>query len=115
MEAFRRSQTGGGTIGIAPGSERWAPLFAAPAVTDVLLTVGTDPLFFFDGIMATSGGPENVPSSDLAAVDDFVFAEPVPEPSPMSLVAFGSLSVLGATRFRSDAAAISGDPSTWPT
>ena len=83
----------------APAGSSGAPaflgvLFPAPVVTDVLLTVGTDPLFFFDGITSTSGGPEKVPSSDLAAVDDFVYAEPVPEPSAPSLVAAGSLWVL---------------------
>jgi hypothetical protein len=75
-------------------------LFPGAVVTDVLLTVGTDPLFFFDGITFTSGGPENVPSSDLAAVDDFVYAEPVPEPSAMWLGAVGPLGVLGATGLR---------------
>jgi len=77
-------------------------LFATPMVTDVLITVGTNPLFYFDGITFSSGGPENLASNiDLAAVDDFAFAEPVSEPEQMLSAAFALLLLLsgGGTGF----------------
>ena len=51
-------------------------LFDNPLVTRVELTLGTATLFSFDGHTVTPGGPENLPSKDLAVVDDFVYAEP---------------------------------------
>jgi hypothetical protein len=52
-------------------------LFNSPEVTNVLLTLGKGVIFKFDGTTITSGGA-NTASNNLVAVDDWVFAEPVP-------------------------------------
>jgi len=53
-------------------------LFNDPIVTRVELTLGTATLFSFDENthQVTPGGAENLPTKDLAVVDDFVYAEP---------------------------------------
>ncbi len=50
-------------------------LFRLPVVTRVVITLGTDPVFGFDGTTITSGPPDG-PGHDLVAVDDVVLAEP---------------------------------------
>jgi hypothetical protein len=52
-------------------------LFTQPIVTNVLLTLGNGVIFKFDGTTVQSGGA-NTASSNLVAVDDWAFAEPVP-------------------------------------
>jgi hypothetical protein len=52
-------------------------LFTQPIVTNVLLTLGQGVIFKFDGTTVTSGGA-NTASNNLVAVDDWVYAEPVP-------------------------------------
>lgn len=68
-------------------------VFDDPIIADVLLTVGTNALFSFDGSTIMSFGPESLSTGvDLAVTDDFVFAVPqqlhnVPVPSTLLLLA----------------------------
>lgn len=68
-------------------------VFDEAIVADVLLTVGTNALFSFDGTTLTPFGPEALGRGiDLAVTDDFVFATPqalraVPIPSTLWLLA----------------------------
>jgi predicted RecA/RadA family phage recombinase len=79
-------------------------VFDAPFVTDVILTVGTNALFSFDGVTLTSFGAENLDQGiDLVVTDDFVFAVPeqaqaVPEPSAMMLFGLGGLALMARHR-----------------
>jgi hypothetical protein len=52
-------------------------LFNDPIVTNVLVTLGQGVIFKFDGTTVTSGGVDSA-SNNLVAVDDWVYAEPVP-------------------------------------
>lgn len=62
-------------------------LFDNPIVTDVVLTVGTNALFSFDGNQLNSFGGEDLPNGiDLAVTDDFIFAEPTTTPEPSLLL-----------------------------
>ena len=76
-------------------------LFDQPIVTSVQLTVGTDTLFNFNGSSFSSGPAENLRSGiDLAAVDDFIYAEPtavssVPEPGALAIVGVAGLTLAG--------------------
>jgi hypothetical protein len=80
-------------------------LFDSPIVSEVALTVGTNSLFAFDGASFQAFGAENLAGGiDLAATDDFVFAEPtqlqrVPTPATLPLLLGGVLG-LGAARRR---------------
>jgi hypothetical protein len=63
-------------------------LFNNPVVTRVLLTLGTDVIFKFDGTAATAGGTDSGTSSgtNLVVTDDWAFAEPVPTPNGLPIV-----------------------------
>lgn len=67
-------------------------VFDAEFITEVVLTVGTNSLFSFDGTGFQSFGPEDLANGiDLAATDDFLFAIPqvvqvVPEPATLLLL-----------------------------
>ena len=75
-------------------------VFDDAIVADVLLTVGTNALFSFDGTTITSFGPESLLAGiDLAVTDDFVFATPqqlraVPIPSTLLLLAIPALFLM---------------------
>jgi len=75
-------------------------VFDDPIVSEVLLTVGTNALFSFNGTTITSFGPESLRIGvDLAVTDDFVFATPqqlrtVPVPSTLLLLAVPLLILL---------------------
>jgi hypothetical protein len=55
-------------------------LFNSPVVTRVLLTLGNNVLFKFDGTTLTSGGADSrtTTGTNLVVTDDWAFAEPVP-------------------------------------
>src|SRR5262249_18194952 len=55
-------------------------LFNNPIVTNVVLTLGTDVLFKFDGTTFSSTGAVDNPAAghNLVAVDDWFYPEPVP-------------------------------------
>ncbi len=86
-------------------------LFDSPIVSEVSLTVGTNSLFAFDGASFEAFGAENLAGGiDLAATDDFVFAEPtqlqrVPTPATLPLLFGGMLGALAVQRKRFAAAA----------
>ncbi|HRO60539.1 MAG TPA: hypothetical protein PK177_15475 [Burkholderiaceae bacterium] len=77
-------------------------VFGGPIVTEVILTVGTNALFSFDGTNFQSFGPEDLAAGiDLAATDDFLFATPepiqavaVPVPATLALLLPASLLYL---------------------
>jgi len=52
-------------------------LFDTPQVTNVEIIPGTAAIFSFNGTTVTTGPPENLPTTDLAVTDDFVYSEPV--------------------------------------
>ncbi len=61
-----------------PGAAVFAgELFASPIVTNVKLNLGEGVIFNFDGTTFSAGGT-NSASNNLVAVDDWVYAEPVP-------------------------------------
>jgi hypothetical protein len=75
-------------------------LFDEAIVTDVTLTVGTNALFNFNGNTINSFGAEDLARGiDIAATDDFVFAEPtiVPEAS----TSWSTIFVVGLCLFSS--------------
>lgn len=85
-------------------------LFDSPIVSEVSLTVGTNSLFAFDGTAFQPFGAENLAGGiDLAATDDFVYAEPtqlqrVPTPATLPLLLGGMLGFLAVRRRRLTAA-----------
>ena len=111
IEYFGRDVNGNevslGTFAVPIGADGepqfLAVLFDRPIVTDVNLTVGTNALFNFDGTGFQSFGAEDIARGiDLAATDDFIFAEPtlaaaVPAPGTLAL-ALAGLSLLGWKR-----------------
>jgi hypothetical protein len=64
--------------GTAGQSEFLGVLFNNPIVTNVVLTLGTDVIFRFDGTTFTPGGVVDDPTGghNLVVTDDFVYAEP---------------------------------------
>lgn len=65
-------------------------LFNAPVVTRVVITAGTAQVFNFANGQVTAGASENA-TTDLAVVDDFIFAEPV-----LTSASVSAASYLGA-------------------
>ncbi len=65
-------------------------LFNAPVVTRVVVTAGTAQVFNFANGQVTAGSGENA-TTDLAVVDDFVYAEPV-----LTSASVSAASYLGA-------------------
>ncbi len=63
-------------------------LFNSPVVTRVVLTLGTDVIFKFDGTTVTSGPADSGSSTgtNLVATDDWAFAEPVPTANGLPIV-----------------------------
>ncbi|HZY89958.1 MAG TPA: hypothetical protein VFE78_34365, partial [Gemmataceae bacterium] len=63
-------------------------LFKDPVVTRVVLTLGTDVIFSFDGTTAAPGPQADNPGAghNLVATDDWAFAEPVPTPDGLPIV-----------------------------
>ncbi len=63
-------------------------LFNQPIVTRVHLTLGSGTIFRFDGTTSASQDRDNSPSgTNVVALDDLAFAEPVPaSPSPSTIV-----------------------------
>jgi len=80
-------------------------LFDTPVISEVVLTVGTNALFSFDGTTFQSfGAGEGV---DLAVTDDFVFATPetlqaVPLPAAAYFMGFGVAILARFARSRTD-------------
>ncbi|HZY89957.1 MAG TPA: hypothetical protein VFE78_34360, partial [Gemmataceae bacterium] len=63
-------------------------LFNNPVVTRVVLALGTDVIFSFDGTTAAPGPQADNPGAghNLVATDDWAFAEPVPTPDGLPIV-----------------------------
>jgi hypothetical protein len=90
-----------------PGSAIFAgERFTQPIVTNVLLTLGNGVIFKFDGTTVTAGG-SNTATNNLVAVDDWVFAEPVPTANGFPIV-----SGPGGTTGASAISATAGTPFT---
>jgi hypothetical protein len=64
-------------VGAAGQPEFVGELFNNPIVTNVLLTLGNNVIFKFDGTTVTPGGTDGG-GNNLVATDDWVYAEPVP-------------------------------------
>lgn len=93
-------------IGASGETQFLGVLFDQAIVEEVLLTLGTNALFSFDGSVFKSFGSENLTGGiDLAVTDDFLFATPVaavvgiPEPSTLAMLGLG-FGLLGLSRFR---------------
>jgi hypothetical protein len=62
-------------------------LFNAPIVTNVVLTLGTDVLFKFDGTTFSANSADNPGAGhNLTVVDDWAYAEPVPVTNSFPIV-----------------------------
>jgi hypothetical protein len=63
-------------------------LFNNPVVTRVVLTLGTDVIFKFDGTNVTSGPADSgtATGTNLTVTDDWAFAEPVATPNGLPIV-----------------------------
>jgi hypothetical protein len=63
-------------------------LFNNPVVTRVLLTLGTDVIFKFDGTNVTAGATDSgtATGTNLVVTDDWAFAEPVPTANGLPIV-----------------------------
>jgi hypothetical protein len=72
-------------------------LFDSPIVTNVVLTLGSDVIFRFDGKTFTSSGVADDPSNNhnLVTVDDWTYAEPVPVANGFPIVS-GAQGALNA-------------------
>ena len=69
-------------------------LFDKPVIKEVVLTVGTNATFSFDGSSVKSFGSESLAEGiDLAATDDFLFATPTPVPIPAAFWLLGSAAI----------------------
>jgi PKD domain len=77
-------------------------LFAEPVVTRVVITLGTEPIFSYDGTSVTKG---TSPSNTLAAGDDVVQAEPGAGESTVAATAGVPVSAVLDSFDSSDAAA----------
>jgi hypothetical protein len=64
-------------VGAAGQPEFVGELFNNPIVTNVLLTLGNNVIFRFDGTTVTPGGTDGG-GNNLVVTDDWVYAEPVP-------------------------------------
>jgi hypothetical protein len=89
-------------VGASGETQFLGVLFDQPIIEKVVLTLGTNALFSFDGTAFKSFGPENLAGGiDLAVTDDFAFATPVvaasavPEPSISALWLASLLTGLG--------------------
>lgn len=67
-------------------------LFNAPVVTRVVVTGGTAQVFNFNNGQVTSGPAESA-TTDLAVVDDFVYAEPVTNTASLSAASFSATAL----------------------
>jgi Bacterial Ig-like domain (group 3) len=66
-------------VGAAGQPEFVGDLFQSPIVTNVVLTLGTDVIFSFDGTTFSSNTSDNSDNGhNLVVTDDWVYAEPVP-------------------------------------
>jgi hypothetical protein len=77
-------------------------LFNDPIVTNVVLTLGTDVIFKFDGTNFSAGGVDDPANNhNLVTVDDWVYAEPVPLANGFPIVSGGAgtanAAVIGTT------------------
>jgi len=88
-------------VGASGETQFLGVLFDQPIIEKVVLTLGTNALFSFDGFVFKSFGAENLTGGiDLAVTDDFLFATPVaaaavPEPSILALWLASLLTGLG--------------------
>jgi hypothetical protein len=89
-------------VGASGETQFLGVLFDQPIIEKVVLTLGTNALFSFDGSVFKSFGPESLAEGiDLAVTDDFAFATPVvaavgvPEPSISALWLASLLTGLG--------------------
>jgi hypothetical protein len=96
-------------------------LFSSSIVTNVLLTLGNNVIFKFDGTTATSGSTNGVGTgingqpNNLVAVDDWVFPEPTPAPNGFTIVdgsggtnnAASTISATAGTQFTGTVATFS--------
>jgi uncharacterized protein (TIGR03437 family) len=80
-----------GKFFVPPGASGQAQflgvMFNSPIVTRVTVTAGTAQVFNFNNGQVTAGGSENE-TTDLAVVDDFLFAEPVLNSTSVSSASF---------------------------
>lgn len=91
-------------------------LFNAPIVTRVVVTGGTAQVFNFNNGQVTSGPAESA-TTDLAVVDDFVYAEPVTNTASLSAASFSaaalapeSISVVFGADLATGTASATADP-----
>jgi hypothetical protein len=61
-------------------------LFPSAIVTRVVLTLGTDAIFKFDGTTVTPGATDDGVNTNLVVTDDWAFAEPVATPNGLPIV-----------------------------
>jgi hypothetical protein len=91
IEYFNGS-TSLGSFAVKPGakgqSEFLGVLFDNPIVTNVVLTLGTDVIFKFDGSTFSSSGVADDPATghNLVTVDDWAYAEPQAIPNGFPIV-----------------------------
>lgn len=79
-------------VGASGQPEFVGVLFNSAVVTHVFVTAGTAPVFNFQGGQVSSGGSESA-TTDLAVVDDFLFAEPVLNSAHVSAASFTSAAL----------------------
>lgn len=92
-------------------------LFNAPIVTRVVVTGGTTQVFNFNNGQVTSGPAESA-TTDLAVVDDFVYAEPLLNTASLSAASFSAAAlapeaisvVFGVDMATGTASAVTGQP-----
>lgn len=109
-----------GKFFVTPGAsgqpEFLGVLFNAPVVTRVVVTTGTAQVFNFSNGQVTSGPAESA-TTDLAVVDDFVYAEPVTNTASLSAASFSatalapeSISVVFGADLATGTASAAADP-----
>jgi uncharacterized protein (TIGR03437 family) len=92
-------------VGASGQAQFLGVLFNAPVVTRVVITAGTAQVFNFTNGQVTAGASEGG-STDLAALDDFIYSEPV---TANTAAAFSGAGTMAATdAFNAFRAAIGG-------
>jgi hypothetical protein len=97
IEFFNAANASLGTFfvpGVAAANQSFSFLgvsFGAPVISRVRITLGNTPL--------AAGNTDQMGAlRDVVALDDFIYAEPIPEPGTYALLAFGGLLVTSRLR-----------------